>query len=117
MRAKILAKVKLWGEMAVALTAVAAVFAAIIGAFGGHFPPYATYAWAMSQEELSAQNARGIAALQAIVISDKIGDIQAALYAHPEDRNLHASLLYWQQQLTAAQNAALPPRYTRKPAR
>lgn len=105
-----LARIKLWGEMAIALTAVSAAFSFLVSAFGGHLPPWATFAWAQTQEQIQRENAKQISQLNVLILSDKVAQIQTAVSQNPSDVNLRASLLYWQEQLQQAMTATLSRR-------
>lgn len=96
-----MAQLKRLGEAAGAGLAVWAIIVALVGLVGGHLPPWATYAWAQSQQQLTSQ-------LTVLVLSDKVAQIQAALAAHPGDVNLQASLNYWKIQLQVAMDESLP---------
>ena len=103
-------RLKKWGEMATALTVIAALFSGMIAAFGGHIPPYMSWAEGMTLEDAVKNNAQATQQLTVVILSDKVADIQTVLAANPSDKNLRSSLLYWQQQLAIAQAATLPPR-------
>jgi hypothetical protein len=101
-------RVKRWGEAAAAATALWALILGFTTAVGGHLPPWATYAWAQSQDQITRQNALQLSELNVIMLSDKVAQIQGALQTNPGDVNLRASLLYWEQQLAVAQAMTMP---------
>jgi hypothetical protein len=100
-------QLKRWGELCGAAAAMWVVLAFLVSATGGHLPPWATFAWAQTQEELMRQNSTEISQLNTLVLSDKVSQLEAAVAAHPGDPNLQASLNFWRLQLQAAQGSAL----------
>lgn len=116
MRNNLFDRLKRWGELAAAMTAVAAVFSAMVAAFGGHLPPWATWAWAMSLEDATKQNSIQIGQLNTLLLSDKVSQLEGAVAANPGDQNLRASLNYWKLQLQIAQSASLPMAQRSRPS-
>lgn len=103
-------RLKRYGEMCGAFAAIWAVVVFLTAVVGGHLPPWATWAWAQTQEQLQQQNIQQIGQLNALMLSDKVSQLQSAVTTNPGDPNLRASLNYWQMQLGLAQAASMPRR-------
>lgn len=100
-------KLKSFGAGAGAAMAVLAAMTAMISAFGGHVPPWATYAWATTIEQATTQNAVSIQQLNALFISQKVAELQARAAANPQDVFVQQELRYWTIQLKQAEDALL----------
>lgn len=102
-----LEKLKSFGAGAGAAMAVFAALSALVSAFGGHMPPWATYAWAQTIEQATAQNRVSIQQLNALLMSQKVAELQARAVANPRDVFVQQELRYWTIQLKEAEDALL----------
>ena len=105
-----LEKLKAFGAGCGAAMAVWALFAGLIAAFGGHIPPWMSYAWGQTIEQSNQQNAKAIQQLNTLIIGEKVAQLQARVAQNPQDVLARQELQYWTIQLEQAMAATLPQR-------
>lgn len=101
-------RIKRWGEIAAATSAVAVLFSAVVAFLGGHLPPWTPYAWAQTAQQSIDQNALAVQQLRTLIISDKVAQLQTYVAANPGDVRARQELSYWSIQLQQAMQQTLP---------
>lgn len=101
-------KLKAFGAGAGAAMAIFALFGATVSFFGGHVPPWATYAWSQTIEQSTQQNSLAVQQLRTLIISDKVAQLRAYVAANPQDARAQQELQYWVIQLQQAMATTLP---------